>query len=341
MRDIFENKIILITGGCGSIGSELVRQLLQYNPKTIRILDNRETELFYMEHELSEHKNLRFFLGDIRDKERLSRAIKGVDIIFHTAALKHVSSCEFNPFEAVKTNVYGTNNVIENAVFHNVDKFINISTDKVTNTISTMGSTKLLAERLVASAQYWKGDKKTKLASVRFGNVLGSRGSVIDLFKNQIIDKGVITITDPDMTRFIMSIRQAVKLVLETVKEMEGGEIFILKMPVFRLEDLISIIKEHFMIKYNLKEIKEKVIGTRPGERKHEDLMTEQEAKKALETPDKFIILPQITNSYFDETIRNYKNSFKTEREKFSSKDITPLSKQELKNLILREGILD
>ena len=223
MQNIFKNKTIIVTGGVGSIGSEIVRQLLKYSPKQIRIFDNRETELFHMQHELKDIR-LRFLLGDIRDKERLIMAMENVDIVFHAAALKHVPSCEYNPFEAVKTNVYGTQNIIDAALAANVKKVVNISTDKVTNTINTMGATKLLAERLISSAQYFKGNKRTIFSSVRFGNVIGSRGSVIDLFKKQIENGSSITITDPNMTRFIMSLRQAVQLVLETANEMQGGE---------------------------------------------------------------------------------------------------------------------
>ena len=221
MVNIFTNKTVLVSGGVGSIGSEIVWQLLKFKPKQIRIFDNRETELFHMQQLLLAYPNLRFLVGDIKDKERLNTAMENVDIVFHCAALKHVPMCEYNPFEAVKTNVYGTQNVIECALANNVSKVINISTDKVTNTINTMGATKLLAERLVASAQYYKGDKKTIFSSVRFGNVLGSRGGIIDLFKKQIERGESVTITNPDMTRFVMSVPQAVSLVLKTTEEMQ------------------------------------------------------------------------------------------------------------------------
>ena len=338
----FKDKIILVTGGCGSIGSEIVKQLLKYNPKSIRILDNRETESFYMEHEFLKYSNVRFLLGDVRDKERLILAVKGADIIFHAAALKHVPSCEFNPFEAVKTNVMGTNNVIEAALSQNVEKVVNISTDKVTNAINTLGSTKLLAERLIASAQYWKGDKRTIFSSVRFGNVVGSNGSVTALFKNQISKGGPITITDPKMTRFIMSIRQAVKLVLDTVNEMKGGETFVLKMPVFVLQDLVEITLEHLAPEYGYspENIKKEIIGIRPGEKMYEELMTEEESNKAIETEDKFIILPQIKITNWKET-SIYDDKIKTIQKRYSSRDITPLTKEELRELMQKEELLN
>lgn len=337
MKKIFENKIILITGGCGSIGSEIVKQLLTFNPKQVRIFDNRETELFNMQHELINHKNLRFLVGDIRDKDRIALAMENVDFVFHSAALKHVPSCEYNPFEAVKTNVNGTQNVVDAALANSVSKVINISTDKVTNTISTMGATKLLAERLVNSAHYYKGNKKTLFASVRFGNVLGSRGSVIELFKNQIKNKIPLTLTDNNMTRFIMSIPQAVNLVLKTAEQMQGGEIFILKMPVFRLKDLVDIMIERYAPKNN---ISIKKIGLRPGEKMYESLMTEEEAASALEIKDSFIVLSEIIIPNFKEIIHNYKDAKKSSVKGYSSKKAECMTKDQLKKLLENEKLI-
>lgn len=336
-----KNKVILVTGGCGSIGSEIVKQLLKYSPRQIRVLDNRETEEFHMQQEFLEYSNVSFLIGDIRDKDRLKMAMEGVDIVFHAAALKHVPLCEYNPFEAVKTNVNGTQNIIEAALVNNVEKVINISTDKVTNTINTMGATKLLAERLIASAQYYKGKKRTIFSSVRFGNVMGSNGSVIELFKNQISKKRSITLTHPDMTRFIMSISQAVNLVLTTAQKMQGGEIFILKMPIFRLKDLAEVVIEGISPKYNLNphDIKIKIIGLRPGERMFEDLMTEEESKNAFETKNKLIIFPKIEISCWEKIKKKKCSLSKTTKRGYSSKDILPLSKAKLKELILNEGL--
>lgn len=340
---IFVGKTILVTGGLGSIGSEIVRQLLAFNPKQIRVFDNRETEAFYMQHELTNYPNLRFLMGDIRDKERLNMAMENVDIVFHAAALKHVPQCECNPFEAVKTNVYGTQNVIDVALSNNVERVVNISTDKVTNTINTMGATKLLAERLIVSAPFFKGRKRTIFSSVRFGNVIGSRGSILELFKKQIENGRPITVTEPNMTRYIMSRRQAVKLVLETVNEMHGGEIFILKMPVFRLKDLVEIIVEEIAPKYGFKpeDITRKKIGIRLGERLHEDLMTDIEALNALETKSKFILLSTIHLPNFNEINTYYKCIKQTKRSRYSSKDVQPLSKELLKELLLKEKLLN
>jgi len=341
MKNIFQDKIILVTGGVGSIGSEIVSQLLKCNPKQIRIFDNRETELFHMQHKL-DNPNLRFFVGDIRDKERLKMAMENVDIIFHAAALKHVPLCEYNPFEAVKTNVYGTQNVIEAALSENVEKVINISTDKVTNAINTMGATKLLAERLIVSAQCYKGNKRTVFCSVRFGNVVGSRGSVIDLFEKQISRGSVVTLTNPEMTRFIMTTAQAVNLVLEAAEMVQGGETFILKMPVFKLKDLCEISIEKIAPKYkkNPKDVEIKVVGLRPGEKMHESLMTEEESKNALETDKMFIMLPEILLIRIKDIEKRYNGAKRTGKATYESDKEKPLNKQQLKEILTKEKIL-
>ncbi len=343
MNHLFENKVILVTGGVGSIGSELVEQLLKHNPKQIRILDNRETETFNMQNELSQHSNLRFLIGDVRDKERLSRAMEDVDIVFHAAALKHVPSCEYNPFEAVKTNVHGTQNVIECALANSVEKVINISTDKVTNTINTMGATKLLAERLITSAQYYRGKKRTLFCSVRFGNVLKSRGSVIELFEEQIKNGSQITITNSSMTRFFMSVQQATQLVFKAAEIAQGGEIFILKMPVMKLQDLAEVTIEELAQKHGKQpsQIQQKIIGLRPGERLYEDLMTEEEAETALETDELFIVLPGIMHSpHLKLPEHNYPNSKKAAVQKYSSKNAKQLTKEEIRALLKKEILL-
>src|SRR3989344_4252764 len=229
MKDVFEGKDILVTGGCGSIGSEIVKQLLKYNPKKIRVMDNNESNLFYLGQELNTDK-VRLLIGDVRDRNRVYRAMKGVDIVFHAAALKHVPLCEYNPFEAVSTNVVGTENMISAAIDNGVEKFIGISTDKAVNPINTMGATKLLSEKIIIDTSL--SEMRTKFCCVRFGNVLDSVGSVIPIFKKQIKNKGPLTITDKNMTRFFMTMPDAINLVLKASEITEGGEIFILKMDV-------------------------------------------------------------------------------------------------------------
>jgi len=289
--NFYKNKTVLVTGGTGSIGSEIVKKLINLEPGVIRVFDNNETGLFNLEQELNS-KIIRTFIGDIRDKERLKRAFENVDIIFHAAALKHVSLCEYNPFDAVKTNVLGSQNVLDVALDENVDKVILISTDKAVNPINVMGATKLLAERLTLSANYYRGDRKTRFSCVRFGNVLDSRGSVVPLFKNQIRSGGPVTITDPKMTRFVMSIPEAVRLILKVGEISKGKEVFILKMPALNIKDLAEVMIQEFAPKYgyNLNEIEIKIVGKKDGEKIHEDLINEDEIDYIIDKGEIFVL---------------------------------------------------
>jgi len=278
MKEFFENKIILVTGGVGSIGSEIVRHLLLFNPAEIRVLDNNESGLFKLRSELEKYTNVRYLMGDVRNKERVERAIRGANIVFHAAALKHVHLCEYDPFEAIQTNVIGTQNLTEAAREAGVEKFMLISTDKAANPINTMGATKLLSEKITINANI--GTYTTRFAAVRFGNVLNSSGSVIPTFVEQISKGGPVTITSPKMTRFFMSIPDAVQLVLQATTAMSGKEIFILKMPTLRVEDLAYALIEELAPRFghDHKKIAISYIGVRPGEKMHEDLITEAES---------------------------------------------------------------
>ena len=322
--NFYKNKIILITGGVGSIGSEIVKRLLKLDPKSIRVFDNNETALFYFGQEFQSEK-IRLLTGDVRDRLRIEMAMEDVDIVFHCAALKHVPLCEYNPFEAVQTNVIGTQNVIDACLKNKVKRMINISTDKAANPINVMGATKLLTERLVIAANHYKGNNKTIFASVRFGNVLNSNGSVLPVFCQQIKKGGPVTVTNPDMERFVMSIPKAVGLVLKSAEIMKGEEIFILKMPVVRLGDFTSALIEEVSPKYgyNPSEIKIKIIGERNGEKHCEELITRNELKNAIETKDMFTIFPYSDN----------KNRFPIHND-IPSKNSNFLSKEEIKKLL-------
>lgn len=291
MKNKFTGKNILVTGGTGSIGLEIVRQLLKYNPKVIRIFARHEDRHHQVMQELGNDR-LRFIIGDIRDKDRLKMAMEGVDIVFHAAALKHVPLCEYNPFEAVKTNIIGTQNIIESAREQGVKRVISVSTDKVVNPTGVLGISKLMGEKL-SLAPYFGGDGKTKFSCVRFGNVLGSRGSILPLIKKQIFDKGIVTVTDPDMTRFVMTIPQAVKLVLSVSLMMRGQEIFILKMPSVRLGNLIKAAVEYYapLAGKKASDIKIRYIGKRDGEKIHERLLADYEIDGALETEDMYVLV--------------------------------------------------
>ena len=333
----YKGKSILVTGGVGSIGSEIVKRLLRLNPKVIRIYDNNETGLFDLESELNSHK-IRSLVGDIRDKERLQRAIKDVDIVFHVAALKHVPLCEYNPFEAVKTNVIGTQNIINAAIDQEIEKLVTISTDKAVNPINVMGATKLLCERLTISANYYKGKRKTAFSCVRFGNVLGSRGSVVPVFVKQIQDTGKITLTNPDMTRFVMPISKAVDLVLKSAPIAQGGEIFVFKMPVIKMGDFAEVIIEKFGPKYGYKpdDVVIEIIGKRPGEKDFEELITVDEAKNTYENQNMYIIYP-LSNLFSLVAIPNVpKNFTRVEIQQYSSHVTKLLNKKEIKKLLIQ-----
>ncbi len=290
-KELVKGKTIIVTGGTGSIGSEIVKQLLDTEAGQIRIYSRDEHKQHELQQILGGDDRLRFLIGDIRDKDRMDFAFHNVDICFHTAALKHVPFCEYNPFEAIKTNIVGTQNVIDLALKHNLEKVIAISTDKAVNPTSVLGTSKLMMEKLITAANFLIGDKRTRFASVRFGNVLSSRGSVLPIWLKQIERNEPITITDKRATRFFMEIPEAVDLVFSAMEIMQGGEIFVLKMKrKFKITDFAKqTLKKHAPEK----KISLKFIGLRPGEKLHEELLTKDEADFALETKGMFVILPQ------------------------------------------------
>lgn len=336
MENEFNNKRILVTGGTGSIGSAIVKLLLAWEPRQIRIYSRDETKQFELEQRLQAGARTRFLVGDVRDKERLNLAMENIDIVFHAAALKHVTACENNPFEAVKTNVQGTQNVIDCAFANNVDKVIGISTDKATDPTSVMGCTKLLAEKIMLATYFYKGNHKTKFCFVRFGNVLGSRGSVVPLLSRQIQQGEPLTITDPDMTRFFMTIQDAVKLVFKAATLTQDREIFILKMPVVKIKDLARAIWELEKEKNRqTREMAIKIIGKKNGERKHEKLLTPEEAETALETKDMFIAVPQEVLA--SQPIRSlYPGAKRTKVKEYGSQNQKKLAIKEIKKMLQR-----
>lgn len=302
-KNTFKNKRILVTGGTGSIGSEIVRQLLKYEPKQIRIYSRDESKQFFLQQELDskEHKEvLRFLIGDIRDKDRLNRAFKDIDIVFHAAALKHVPFCEMNPFEAIKTNITGTQNLLDIAIDHEVERIIAISSDKAVYPNTIMGITKLMMERMVVSAANYSGVPNIKFAVVRFGNVVNSRGSVIPLWIEQIKKGKPVTITDPKMERYFMSIHNAVKLVFMAATIMLGNEIFVFKMPKYNIHDLAKEVIKRYGSgdKHEIK-----IIGVREREKIDERLFTDEEKEFMLDMgpfnviqPDREVYLKRKSN---------------------------------------------
>jgi len=348
MKTIFENKSILVTGGAGSIGSVIVEKLLnECNPDQVRVFDQDEEAMFGMSRKFNQKPSIRLFMGDIRDKERVNWAMRDVDFVFHTAALKHVALSEYNPFEAVKTNVLGTENIVMAAIKNNVKKFINISTDKASIPFSTMGASKLLAERITAAANHYKGTSPTICASVRFGNVLASSGSVVPIFCDQILSGKAVTITDKRMIRYFMTINQAVELIFKATNIAKGGEVFILKMPALKIVDLAQVLIEEYAPLHNKKaqNIKIKEIGIRPGEKITEELVTPLESEYTLEMKEMYVIPPIVENpdlklTAINKRIEYYLNlgAHQIDKKQLKSKNL--LSKDQIKKLLKETKII-
>lgn len=344
--EFFEDKLFLITGGTGSIGSEIVSQLLEFNPKTIRILSNSENELWETKLRFKDHVDkLRFFLGDIRDYNRVKRAAEGVDIIFNAAAIKHVPISEYNPLEAINVNIHGLENIIAASFACNVKKLIHISTDKAVNPTTVMGATKMLGERLIISRDLAKGTHSTVLSCVRFGNVLGTRGSIIPLIKEQIKSGKSVTLTHENMRRFFLSIYQAVQLVLKAAVLAQGGAIYVLKMPTLLIKDMIDIIIEEYAPKIgkNPKSIQIQIVGPRPGEKIDEELVSPIEFSTCYETEDLYVIYPLVNfGQFIDYTELNLEASkvdFKTSFF-YSTEKSTPIKKEEVRKLLIDSNLL-
>jgi len=278
-----DNKTILVTGGAGSFGQKFAEIISkEHNPKSVRIYDSRELAEVEMERKFNDSR-LRFFIGDVRDKNRLYRAMEGADIVIHAAALKHVPICEYNPIEAVRTNMEGAINVIDAAIDNSVEKVMAISTDKAVYPVNLYGATKMAAEKLFVQGNSYAGDKKIMFSCTRYGNVLASSGSVVPLFNEQK-KGGEITITDEKMTRFWITLEDGARFVMRCIEAMEGGEIFIPKISSMKILDLAEAIAP---------EARKKIIGVRPGEKVHEILLTKEESKHAKEFNNYFVIEPE------------------------------------------------
>ena len=331
MTDIFKGKTLLITGGTGSFGNKFVEMILKQNPTTIRIYSRNELKQIEMERYFSSILNfdkLRFFIGDVRDSERLSRAMNGVDIVIHAAALKHVTVCEYNPIEAIKTNIEGAQNIINAAIDNQVEKVMAISTDKAVNPVNLYGATKMVAEKLFVQANSYAGSRKTRFACVRYGNVIGSSGSVVPLFLKQK-EKGEILITNDRMTRFWITLEEGVNLVKHGLEMMNGGEIFIPKIPSIKITDLAKVIAP---------EARQKIIGIRPGEKIHEILLTSEESRHSKEFTDSYVIEPEQNFWNEDRTIggKKIKENFAYS----SDQNTWWLGEEEIRKLLVKEGWL-
>jgi len=283
---MLDGKVILVTGGTGSFGKKLIRTILdEYKPKKIIIYSRDELKQFEMDHGefINDRETLRYLIGDVRDRERLMMAFRGVDFVVHAAALKQVVSSEYNPFEAIKTNVIGAHNVIESAIACGVKKLVALSTDKAANPVNLYGATKLCSDKLFIAANAYAGDRSTSFSVVRYGNVIGSRGSVIPFFKEKARE-GLIPITDKRMTRFWITLDQSVRFVLNSLFNMAGGELYIPKIPSMNIMDLAEAVAPG---------VPHKFVGIRPGEKLHEVMVPEDDARNTIEFPGCYIIRPE------------------------------------------------
>jgi FlaA1/EpsC-like NDP-sugar epimerase len=298
--DYYKGKKFLVTGGVGTVGTELVKQLVDIGASEVRVLDNNEAEIFFLIERYRDNGVVTSFLGDIRDKNKICKVMHGVDVVFHVAAFKHVVVCETNPFDAVQTNIIGTQNVIECALNSGVERVIFTSSDKAVNPTNVMGTSKLMAERLTTSANNYRWQNEVVFSSTRFGNVVGSRGSVVPVFAEQIKKGGPITITDEGMTRFVMTVSEAVRLVLKAGLLARGGEVFITKMPVVRIVDLAQAMIRELAPKFGRdpESVKVNIIGAKPGEKMYEELMSDEETRRSVELDDMFVTLPAFRNIY-------------------------------------------
>lgn len=332
---MFAGKKILITGGTGSLGQALTKRLLQTDAATIRIFSRNENKQVMMESGFHD-KRLRFLIGDIRDKERLVTALEDVDVVFHAAALKHVPVIEYNPFESIKTNVIGSQNVIDACLQQNVETAVCIGTDKAVSPLNTYGATKLLMEKLFITANNYMNRKKhrTKFLAVRYGNVVGSSGSVIPKFIEQIKAKKKITITDPKMTRFSITMDQALDLIIDTALNGKESEIYVPKLKAYSITDVKDTLFEL------IGKTGTEVVGIRPGEKLHEVLINKDEMRSSWDLGKKYMIANPLRDD--SDIKKSYKNKIKkiNNIETYSSDNVEKLSKEELKKTIIQSGLV-
>ena len=335
---MFDDKTVLITGGTGSLGQSLTKRLLENNVKSVRIFSRNENKQIEMENNIKDDR-IRFFLGDIRDSQRLTKAVEDVDLVFHAAALKHVPKIEYNPFEAIKTNVVGSQNVIDACLANNVEKVICVGTDKAVSPLNTYGATKLLMEKLFVSANNYlsKEKYKTKFYAVRYGNVLGSSGSVIPLFIKQIKSKQKITITEPNMTRFSISMNDALDFIIKTTELSQGSEVFVPKLRAYSIIDIKNAVESL------LGTSGEEIIGIRPGEKLNEILINEDEMRYCWEYNDVYLLANPLYSLFNDDAIKERYNGIakKNDSGSYSSEKVEKIPIDELKEIIKDNFSLD
>lgn len=342
----FDGKSILVTGACGTIGADLVDQLLAdagNAPRSLVGIDNNESALFFLDQRYLGDSRAHFYVTDIRDRDSLTELMRGVDIVFHAAALKHVILCERSPEQALLSNINGVQNIIAAANSNGVETVIFTSSDKAVNPTNVMGTSKLMGERLMTAANSNKRGGGPVFASTRFGNVLGSNGSVIPIFRKQIAQGGPVTLTDRFMTRFVMSIRESVRLVLDSAEMAKGGEVFVTKMPTVRIEDLAVAMIEELAPRYGHapSEIEIVEIGVKPGEKLYEELMNEEETRRAVELEKYFSVLPAF-RGFAQQLDYSYSDTVNTTVAKaYISSQEVPLTRDEIKRLLRKNHLLE
>ena len=329
---MIKGKRILVTGGTGSFGRMFVGEILKRGPKEVIVFSRDEDKQGAMRLEYGEKQPLRFVLGDVRDYRSVREAVRGVDVVIHAAALKWITEVEQNVWEGIKTNVHGAQNLIEAARDEGVEKVIALSTDKAVEPVNAYGMAKALQERLITTANLYETDTKTVFVSTRYGNVLGSRGSVVPLFRKLIDEGSPLTLTDKRMTRFMLTLKESVELVLKALEDGVGGEVFVRQMPGHTILDLIEV-----MVKASGKKVKVKEIGIRPGEKIHEVLVSKAEAARTIVDDDYYIILPQIK---IEKIEKHYKGKKRLSDFEYASNNTKQLSKKELHSILKKEGWL-
>ncbi len=341
-----KNKHILVTGACGTVGSELVKALLtnkEYQPASIVGIDNNESELFFIDQLYLDDPRASFHMADIRDRDATTQHMQDIDIVFHCAALKHVILCERSPHEAVQTNILGCENIVFAAEANNVEKVIFTSSDKAVNPTNVMGTSKLMGERLMTAANGSSKKSNTIYASTRFGNVLGSNGSVIPIFKQQIKNGGPISLTDPEMTRFVMTVEESVRLVIDSAKQARGGEVFITKMPVLNILDMAKVMIELLAKQYGHRpeDIQIDIIGSKPGEKLYEELMSDEETRRAIELEQYFSVLPAFRGFHrnveykYDDIVNEIVD------DPYVSSEAKMMTHSEIKDFLVTNNLLD
>ena len=339
----WQGKSVLITGVCGTVGRELLRQVSENKPAEVIGIDNNESELFFLSEEYRNHENIRLYIGDIRDRDKLMRKMRGVHIVLHAAALKHVILCEQSPRDAVQTNILGTQNIVDAALVNNVERVLLTSSDKAVNPTNVMGTSKLMCELLMTAANAHRRGNSPVFASTRFGNVLGSRGSVIPLFKRQIAISKHVTLTDPAMTRFIMTLEESVRLVMDSVFLTRGGDVFVTKMKVINIKDLAMVMINALAPRYghNAQDIEIKIIGKKPGEKIYEELISEEETRRTVELGSYFVVLPAF-KSVYEKIDYTYPGMTKSEvKQPYNSSTQPSMPQDDLHNYLLKHRLLE